>query len=125
MVHVTYQPDIMTHLMGQFAGLHCTTCGTPCSEAAPCRCCAPELYTPKFAEGGYITGLKDDGDDSVPALLSPGYVIPAGSADYVTGYPAGEPEGDVQPEVEASAEPQAEVMFITDDDAGAAGESVG
>jgi hypothetical protein len=103
---VTYQPDGMTHLVGQYPGSWCTKCTAQCSEAMPCTCCGSEV--PKFATGGIVSEGKDDGDDTVLALLHPGeaFVVP-------------------EPEVEASAEPQAEVQFITDDDAGVAGEANG
>jgi hypothetical protein len=147
---VTYQPDIMTHLAGQWAGLHCTRCASLCSEAAPCVCCqagvshqsatlatggVEELLAdeserlPKFATGGVVSESKDQGDDSVPAMLSPGEVIDNPDRAEQLGMTADAKrlrEGrQDQPEVEASAEPQAEVVFVTDDDAGVTGESSG
>jgi hypothetical protein len=143
---VTYQPDSMTHLAGQWPGLHCTRCQSSCSEVAPCVCCqagvshqsatfatggVEELLAeeaerlPKFATGGVVSGPKDDGDDSIPAMLSPGEDFVSADRAEQLGMTADARRLREQPEVEASAEPQAEVRFITDNDAGMAGESSG
>ena len=120
-----------------------------CSETAPCVCCqagvshqsatlatggveellADELdakAVPHFAEGGTIPALEDKGDDSVLAMLMPGeYPVSADRAEQLGLNVDAQRLRDAEPEVEASAESQAEVQFITDDDAGTAGESVG
>ncbi len=60
---MTYQPDSMTHLAGQYAGLFCTRCAVKCSEVAPCSCCpANQPEVEASAEPQADVQLITDGD---------------------------------------------------------------
>jgi hypothetical protein len=82
---------------------------------------------PSFASGG-VMPARDASDDSVPAMLDNGYVIPKGRPIGDMFTTASDPDALAaanQPDVEVSVEPQAEVRFVSDGDSGAAGESSG
>lgn len=128
--------DSMVHLAGQFAGLFCTRCQVRCVPGAECTCCAgPPAVIPvsEFAEGGVVSaGDSGEHGDSVPAILSQGYVMPRERLDEILGAAkVDEPNKPAEiihdeppvPEVEVSAEPQADVQFIESGDTGVAGES--
>jgi hypothetical protein len=52
----------------------------------------PEIRVPArdFAAGGFVSGPKDPGDDSVPIILDNGYILPKGSIPDSEDAPGGE-----------------------------------